>query len=202
MNDTTKTLLTGFVGLLIGAAVTYLGLQKLTEKVIETGVELGGLKYSISEMKKDREGVVVELGGAQAQLESLKIEISELSQDLKDLKATDEGRLTGNLKAIESLSKEAAGLVSLRQDLDRLENRARRLVCRDGETVRTDSSGWTGASSCPSGFEVLGVNRLDVFGEPSDPQSHVNDIHCTVGGCKAFCSPSGCAIISRCCRIE
>jgi hypothetical protein len=76
-----------------------------------------------------------------------------------------------------------------------------KLECLSGSKVKGLVDRWSPLSTCPNGYEVTGLARIDLQGEHNRPNLHVNDFICDDRGCKAWCIGDGCTVEARCCRI-
>jgi hypothetical protein len=77
-----------------------------------------------------------------------------------------------------------------------------RLECVSGSKVMGLVDRWSPLSTCPAGYEVTGLSRIDLQGDHNRPNLHVNDFICDARGCKAWCIGDGCTVEARCCRIS
>lgn len=77
-----------------------------------------------------------------------------------------------------------------------------KLRCTGGRSVRGEIDRWSPVSKCPEGYQVTGVQRLDLVGDHNVPTNHVNDLSCSDEGCKAWCIGAPCTVEARCCRID
>jgi hypothetical protein len=74
--------------------------------------------------------------------------------------------------------------------------------CTSGTKVIGQVDRWSPLSTCPSGYQVTGLGRIDLQGDHNRPNLHVNDFICDDRGCKAWCIGDGCTVEARCCRIS
>lgn len=74
------------------------------------------------------------------------------------------------------------------------------LQCRGGRVVTGPDNGWSPFSTCPQGYAVTGIQRLDLKGAHGLKTLHVNDLQCDQRGCRAWCVGSPCTVRARCCR--
>ncbi|HET9241555.1 MAG TPA: hypothetical protein VFO10_30090 [Oligoflexus sp.] len=77
-----------------------------------------------------------------------------------------------------------------------------KLECTSGVKVTGQVDRWSPLSTCPSGYEVTGLSRIDLQGDHNRPNLHVNDFICDDRGCKAWCIGDGCTVEARCCRVS
>lgn len=77
-----------------------------------------------------------------------------------------------------------------------------KLDCMSGAKVTGLVDRWSPLSTCPSGYEVTGLSRIDLQGDHNRPNLHVNDFICDDRGCKAWCIGDGCTVEARCCRVS
>jgi hypothetical protein len=77
-----------------------------------------------------------------------------------------------------------------------------KLDCIAGAKVTGLVDRWSPLSTCPSGYEVTGLSRIDLQGDHNRPNLHVNDFICDDRGCKAWCIGDGCTVEARCCRVS
>jgi len=77
-----------------------------------------------------------------------------------------------------------------------------KLECLAGQKVTGQVDRWSPYSTCPSGYQVTGLGRVDLQGDHNRPNLHVNDFVCDDRGCKAWCIGDGCTVEARCCRIS
>ncbi len=75
------------------------------------------------------------------------------------------------------------------------------LECTQGTKVTGLVDRWSPLSTCPAGYVVTGLSRIDLQGDHNRPNLHVNDFICDDRGCKAWCIGDGCTVEARCCRI-
>jgi hypothetical protein len=76
-----------------------------------------------------------------------------------------------------------------------------KLECKAGTKVTGAVDRWSPLSTCPGGWQVTGLSRIDLLGDHNRPNLHVNDFICDDRGCKAWCIGDGCTVEARCCRI-
>lgn len=77
-----------------------------------------------------------------------------------------------------------------------------KLECLAGQKVNGQMDRWSPYSTCPSGYQVTGLGRIDLQGDHNRPNLHVNDFVCDDRGCKAWCIGDGCTVEARCCRVS
>ncbi len=75
------------------------------------------------------------------------------------------------------------------------------LQCQAGSRAKGEVDRWSSLSTCPEGYQVTGLGRLDLTGDHNNPILHVNDFLCDDKGCKAWCIGSGCTVEARCCHV-
>jgi len=68
----------------------------------------------------------------------------------------------------------------------------------DGSSASGPANSWSEYSTCPEGYAVLGMARLDLRDSVGQDAQNVNDIQCNDDGCRAWCWGSSCTIIARC----
>jgi hypothetical protein len=73
--------------------------------------------------------------------------------------------------------------------------------CTTGTKAMGKVDRWSPLSTCPAGYQVTGLGRIDLLGDHNRPNLHVNDFVCDDRGCKAWCIGDGCTVEARCCRI-
>ncbi|WP_141731270.1 hypothetical protein [Oligoflexus tunisiensis] len=76
-----------------------------------------------------------------------------------------------------------------------------KLECQAGTKVTGAVDRWSPLSTCPGGYQVTGLSRIDLLGDHNRPNLHVNDFVCDERGCKAWCIGDGCTVEARCCRV-
>jgi hypothetical protein len=91
-------------------------------------------------------------------------------------------------------------IAALKKQIEQLEKRTT-LMCQSGKKQRGEIDRWSPWSSCPPGFSVTGLGRIDLLGSHSIATNHVNDFQCEAQGCRAWCIGSPCTVEARCCRI-
>lgn len=136
MNENTKLAVTAFIGIFIGALVTYLGVEKLTEKVIETSMSLGATKGLVDELQ-------VQVAKTKKQLDNIEIETKISNEILSSIQKSDEFKLAEKLMAVEQLTNDAQGLIQLQVDVDKL------------KTKFNTTQKWPHAINCGSSWDAL-----------------------------------------------
>mmetsp|Transcript_81996 Transcript_81996/g.219382 ORF Transcript_81996/g.219382 Transcript_81996/m.219382 type:complete len:224 (+) Transcript_81996:1445-2116(+) len=65
-----------------------------------------------------------------------------------------------------------------------------------GVAVEGQADQWGPYSACPSGHKAVGLARLDLMS--THHEAEVNDFHCDIHGCHAWCHKSDCWVTARC----
>lgn len=99
-------------------------------------------------------------------------------------------------QTIESLQKEILALKAEVQDL-----KSRSLTCTDGKAVQGTVDKWSPWSTCPTGYQATGLQRIDILGDHNTAINHVNDFVCGEQGCRAWCIGNACTVQARCCKF-
>jgi len=73
--------------------------------------------------------------------------------------------------------------------------------CVSGSGVLGKASKWSPYATCPNGYIVVALARIDLHGNEYDNNSNVNDFICNHNGCEAWCVDFECTVVSRCCRV-
>lgn len=106
-----------------------------------------------------------------------------------------------NQRSARLVEQRLARIEAALQDLQAQKDRST-LTCRAGKKVQGPNDGWSPWSTCPAGYQAVGLSRLDLLGSHSDTRLHVNDLICDQRGCRAWCYGSACTLIARCCATH
>merc|ERR1711934_869340 len=69
-----------------------------------------------------------------------------------------------------------------------------------GKKVTVKSPNWTPLSTCPAGYKVVGIARIDIQGNGNN-KNHVNDLEVSDKGARAFIYSGNCDVTARCATL-
>mmetsp|Transcript_38238 Transcript_38238/g.93625 ORF Transcript_38238/g.93625 Transcript_38238/m.93625 type:complete len:869 (+) Transcript_38238:96-2702(+) len=70
------------------------------------------------------------------------------------------------------------------------------LQVTNGAVVKSPQNTWGPYATCPEGYQVLGLGRIDMLGWAGN--QNVNDFECNDNGCRAWCHNVECDVAARC----
>eukprot|EP00658_Telonema_sp_P-2_P038464 TRINITY_DN27594_c0_g1_i1.p1 TRINITY_DN27594_c0_g1~~TRINITY_DN27594_c0_g1_i1.p1 ORF type:complete len:340 (-),score=51.47 TRINITY_DN27594_c0_g1_i1:157-1176(-) len=97
------------------------------------------------------------------------------------------------------------GAVEFRKEITQSYVSTSGLVCTAGQTVIGEPNGWSGYSSCPSGYSVVGLQGVYLHNSQDSARTKFQDIdhlECNANGCRAWCRADKCDVTARCCKTD
>jgi uncharacterized protein YukE len=152
---------------------------------------------AIEALKADYEAELNEIKALQMEIRKQQAEIQQKQAKLEATIKTVEA-LKLRLDEVDSKTDTAQNTAN--DAISRINNV--QLECVNGLAVKSEKNQWTSSySTCPSGYTVVGLARIDLHGIEADYTNQVNDFRCDNNGCQAWCVHHTCTVVSRCCRV-
>jgi len=123
MTETQKSLISGAIGLFLGALIIYFGMQSLTQKIFTAASELGALQESIRISKNLVSDLQKKSNNTSEILHDLEVRSIGLNSKLELIENTDAHNIAAQIEVINSFSGEQEILVNLQSRVAQLQTK-------------------------------------------------------------------------------